>query len=522
MSTLSTCTADATQHNGPQTCQPVDAVMSRRSLLTSLRVHPRSNVATAAIALAGLAAATAASRAEPRAVSGDADPSALIAKLVRRVTFGFTQAELQVAQTMGYTNYLEYQLNPAAIDDSAMDTRLAAYTTLTMNCGQLLALTATQVVNELWEATILRSIFSKRQLLERMVEFWSDHFSIDVTIESERFLKPIDDRDVIRANALGSFPAMLRASAQSAAMSLYLNNNTNVASSPNENYARELMELHTLSINGPYTQNDVREVARCFTGWNYNRLVANNASSGTFVFNSSSHDNGQKTVLGQVIPAGGGVQDGFTVLNILANHPATANFIASKLCKRFLGEDVRQSVIASVAATYTSTGGDIKAMLRTLLKPDNLFTDFGPRYKRPYHMMISAVRALNAAVTSTSTLRQTHLFAAGQVPFSWGPPDGYPDTLLYWQGLILPRWNFGANLVINGVSGITFDVATFFSGLTTTAQMIDRINQNIFGGELTAAEITQLTRNLAVAPNDTTNRRDIVGLALGAPSFQWY
>lgn len=501
--------------------------VNRRDFFRSFKRNapPAAPISTAAAAVAsvwGMAAMTArTAHAEPRSISGDVDKNALLAKLVRRVTMGFTQAEYALAQSMGYDAYLEYHLNPAAINDAEMDARLAAYTTLTMTPQQLYTQTAGQVVNELAESMILRAVFSKRQFFERLVEFWTDHFNIDITIEECRLVKTVDDRDVIRANAMGNFPTMLRASALSPCMLMYLNNDTNTAASPNENYARELMELHSLSVTGPYTQQDVQEVARCFTGWTLYRR-GSGGNQGTFLFNAAQHDNGTKTVLGTVIPAGGGQQDGFTVLNILGAHPATAQFIATKLARRFLGEDVRQSVIDSVAATYTSTNGDIKAMMRTLMKSGNVFTDFGPRYKRPLHLMTSAIRALGNPITSTQSLRQNHLTASGMVPFSWGPPDGYPDTLAYWQGLILPRWNFGASLVINGINGITFDVAGFFSGLTTAAQMVDKIDSVLFGGEIPAGEKSQLLTYLSVNPADTTRRRDTVGLAIGCPSFQWY
>ncbi len=510
----------------PATAAGAETV-TRRDFFRSMKrvAPPAASLSQAAAVVASVwgVAAMSEMRAEaaPRSVSGDVDKNALLAKLVRRVTWGFTQEEYSLAQQLGYDGYLEYHLNAPAIDDSAMDARLVAYTTLTMQQYQLYPLPAGQVVNELSEAMILRATLSKRQLFERLVEFWTDHFNIDILDNQGRYLKTVDDRNVIRAHALGTFPTMLRASAQSPCMLAYLNNDTNIASSPNENYARELMELHTLSVTGPYTQQDVVAVARCLTGWSLFRVAAG-TNAGLFQFNSAQHDNGSKTVLGQLIPAGGGLQDGFTVLDILAVHPATASFIATKLTKRFLGEDVAASIIASVTATYLATGGDIKAMMRTILSPNNLFTDSGPRYKRPQHQAISAMRALGTPITSTQSLRQNHFAASGHVPFAWGPPDGYPDYLAHWQGLILPRWNFGASLAINGIGGLTFDVATFFAGLSTATQMVDKINTVLFGGEMLANERAALISYLSVNAADTTRRRDTVGLAIGCPSFQWY
>jgi uncharacterized protein (DUF1800 family) len=501
-----------TQHGSRQ--------FSRRGFFDSL-LGPRAAAhVPQAITAAALAALATTTNAEPVTNSVDIDPNALLNKLIRRTTFGITQADQLRASQLGYTAYLEEQLNPASIDDSAMDARLASYATLTMTQAQLYALSAGQVVNELTEALILRACFSKRQLFERMVDFWTDHFNIDITIEQCRYLKTLDEKNVIRQHALGSFPAMLTASAQSPAMLRYLDNNTNIATAPNENYARELMELHTLSVTGPYTQNDVREVARCFTGWSFNRATTG-ASAGAFVFNSNNHDNGQKVVLGNVIPANGGIQDGFTVLNILAAHPATANFIATKLSRKFLGENVSQSVIAAVAAVYTATNGDIKSMLREVLRHNNLATDYGPRHKRPFHHFVSAIRATGSTVTTTSVMR-AQLTAAGNVPYAWGPPDGYPDTLAYWNGLILPRWNWGASMATNGIGGVSFPVETFFAGMTTSAQMLDKINAALFAGEMSTAERTRLQQYLNTNVGSTTTRRETVGLAIGSPSFQWY
>lgn len=489
--------------------------VSRRGLFGSLLGRQSAGFGAAAAALTALATAT---EAEPITNSVEADPNALLNKVVRRTTFGITQADQARAVQLGYNGYLEEQLNPASIDDSAMDARLAVYTTLNMTAQQLLALPANQVTNELIEAMILRACFSKRQLFERMVDFWTDHFSIDINVAP--YLKTVDERVVIRPHALGSFPAMLHASAQSSAMLLYLDNNTNIASSPNENYARELMELHTLSIAGPYTQNDVREVARCFTGWTFG-VPGSGANTGVFFFNANNHDNGQKVVLGNIIPSGGGMQDGITVLNILAAHPSTANFIATKLSRKFLGENVSQSVINAVAAVYTATNGDIKSMVREVLKHNNLATDYGPRHKRPLHHFVSAIRATGSTVNTTNVMRN-QLNAAGNLPYNWGPPDGYPDTLAYWNGLILPRWNWGASMATNAIAGISFPVETFFAGMTTSTQMLDKINAALFAGELPAAERTRLQQYLNTNVGSTTTRRETVGLAIGSPSFQWY
>jgi len=440
--------------------------------------------------------------------------------LVDRITFGRTEAEIALAGSLGFNDYLEYHLNPAAIDDTAMDTRLANYTTLTMQPYQLIGLSGNNVRNELIEAAILRATFSKRQLFERMVEFWGDHFNIDINNGNDQYFKTIDDRDVIRANALGSFPAMLSASAHSPAMLFYLDNITSTAGNPNENYARELLELHTMGVTGGYTQQDVQEVARCFTGWQIWGTTANPQEiRWTFRFNSGQHDNGAKVVLGQAIPAGGGVNDGQLVLDILANHPSTRQFIARKLCVRFWGDSPPQTLIDAVAATYQSTGGDIKEMLRTLFLSHD-WTTAPQKYKRPFHNFVSFMRAAGATITTTNSLR-TQLIGAGQLPFSWNPPDGYPETLDAWVGLILPRWNYGASVMNSNISGVAVDINVLLAGTVTAQQVVDRIDAAMFSGTMDVAEKNLILNYLLPNNPSTTKKREAVGLAMAMPSFQW-
>jgi hypothetical protein len=373
--------------------------VSRRMLLRRAGV----GVGSTAAAFWGGWGGVRGARATPPDVSADVDPGSLLSKLVRRITMGTSPAEMALANQFGYSGYLEYHLNYTAIDDSALQARLAPLTTLTMPYPQLILLPNGQVISELIEAVILRAVYSSRQLFERMVEFWTDHFNIDINKEADNYLKTIDDRDVIRQFALGTFPQLLDASAHSPAMLYYLDNTTSVAGNPNENYARELMELHTLGVDGGYTQTDVQEVARCFTGWTwFGRNGQPNA--GTFRYNSSVHDNGQKIVLGHVIAAGGGMQDALTVLNILTNHPSCAAFIAKKLCRHLLADNVTQSVIDSVAAAYTQSGGDIKTMIRAALAP-NVLHDAAPKYKRPFHHFMSAMRGLPTSIANTSGIR---------------------------------------------------------------------------------------------------------------------
>jgi len=432
------------------------------------------------------------------------------------VTFGPNQYELNLAQTLGYDAYLDYHINYDQIDDSAIAPRIAPLTTLNRIYADIYTLSGTQVINELIEATLIRATYSKRQLFERMMEFWSDHFNIYVEKENCAWLKIADDRDALRPNAMGFFSDLLASSATSPAMLVYLDNHTSYAGNPNENYARELMELHTMGTDGGYTQTDVQEVARCFTGWTFHGNSAGYPLAGVFRFNGSQHDNGEKRVFGQFIAAGGGLQDGLTVLQILTDHPSTAKFICTKLCKRFLSYDPPRSVINAAVAKFTSTGGNIAQTMRTILAAPHV-SDAPVKFKRPFHAFVSAMRSVDAEMIASGSVRN-QLKNAGHLVFYWFSPDGFPDKLDFWSGLLLPRWNFGANLMLGALTGVSANTAAFFAGLTTANQ----INTAIFGGEMTTADRNRIRDYLLPDAPTPARQQEALGLAIGSPGFQWY
>jgi Protein of unknown function (DUF1800) len=445
-------------------------------------------------------------------------------KLLRRVTNGITPDDVNAILAYGYNGYLEYQLNPAQIDDSACDARLASYTTLGTPTPQLYALDSGLVQTHLVESTILRAIYSKRQLLEKMVEFWTDHFNSD--INTVGILKTADVRDVLRANALTTFPQMLVASAKSPAMINRLNNQQNSRTAPNQNYAREVMELHTMGVTGGYTQADIVEVARCFTGWRYN-TTTNDPSRGLFAFNTSTsvRDTGNKLVLGNTIVGAtgtAGINDGLTVLRILGDHLSTRRFLATKLLRWFVSYDPTEAQIADVAEVYRQTGGDIKAILRRVLSFANI-TWASPLYKRPFHYLASGLRAMNANITRYDTLRYTWLAGMGHLPFNWPAPNGYPQSFEYWSTLVLPRWNFAFSLGLpGGVGGATIDTTALLAGANTGQRIADRLDVLLMGGQMRAADKQRLILHLSTDPPETARVRDAFGLALASPGFQWY
>lgn len=466
-------------------------------------------------------------------------------RLVRRVTLGLTAQEAQRAASLGYNAYLEYQLNAEGIDDTAAENYVGTnYPLLSQSPHDLrAAYSATNylISNALVEATLFRSLYSQRQLFQRMVELWSDHFNIWVGKNDIVYLKAGDDRNVIRANALGKFPDMLRASAHSPAMLQMLDNISSrgdgkPAKAPNQNYARELMELHTLGVDGGYTQTDVLEVARCFTGWSM-ETDSTSPNYGMFKYIPGYHDNGAKTVLGHLIPAttantvGAGITDGDQVLNILASHPSTALFVAGKMTRWLLRYDPSPAFLQSIAQVYLDTGGDIKAMIRAIL-PMTQLMQAPAKYKRPYHLLISSVRATAPTVSDPvkwlAALRP-QFDLLGQTPFQWQAPNGYPDALGYWAGLILPRWNFGINLANNGFGGGSIDITALQKAATPQA-ITDLLDATLFGSTLPVVEKNALVGFLASTvpppsaskPLSTQRIRDVIGLALASPNFQWY
>lgn len=362
-------------------------------------------------------------------------------------------------------------------------------------------------MRQLSAATILRATYSKWQLRERMVDLWSNHFNIFADKAHGAYRKPTDDLAVVRSHALGSFPEMLLASARSPAMLTYLDNQVNNKAHPNENYARELMELHTLGVHGGYSQKDVMEVARCFTGWGVeNRFLHH---KGAFRFDPDQHDTGSKVVLGHAISAGGGVEDGEKVLAILGGHPGTAKFIASKLCRHFLGTS-EGPWTEKLAQIYLGTNGHIPSMLRPLLLSDEVLHG-APVPKRPLDFMVSALRA-TASKTDGDGI-QTHLNNMGQPLFGWPMPDGYPERAASWSGSMLARWNFALELTSNKIPGTTTPVDSLLTSSET-------------GRARTAAmailnRIPRTDEPLMKALARVDSSAQMASIALSSPEFQY-
>ena len=345
--------------------------------------------------------------------------------------------------------------------------------------AEVLRLTQPQQVahNELIENKMYRAIYSNRQLEEVLVDFWVNHFNIYNGKGQDRLYLTSFERDAIRPYVLGHFKDMLLATAHHPAMLFYLDNwQSQVprddlpgqtpppagAQRPglNENYGRELLELHTLGVDGGYTQDDVLAVARAFSGWS----IYDTAKYAEFQFNPAGHDRKEKLVLGHRLPAGRGQQDGLDVIEILAQHPSTAKFISRKLAQRFVADDPPQALVDRMAATFSKTGGDLRAVLQTMFSSVEFMSEgaWQSKMKSPLEMVVSAVRAVNADVTDPTALVQ-RIADMGQPLYGKIEPTGYPNTGEAWTNTagVLGRINFATALFSGNFPGIKVDMSRF-------------------------------------------------------------
>ncbi len=567
---------------------------------------------------------------------------ARIVHALDRLGYGPRPGEIERIRSNGLENFLFLQLHPEQIDETALEARLVLFDTLRLPSDVLMKdyfaeikrfienqrasgnaagvkrqfgieigpggtkpVTAPaeadkkaqlqemirslpdrlslRVVGDLQTAKLVRAVESRRQLQEVLVDFWGNHFNIDVSKQQCRVLKPADDQGVIRAHVLGKFRDLLGASAHSPAMLSYLDNNENTTpfevgaveqwirgvmvkrmvgadikpatgkarmeGGRNENYARELLELHTLGVDGGYTQKDVQEVGRCFTGWGFKGLT------GAFEFEARKHDNGEKIVLGQTIPAGGGIRDGERVLDLLAAHPATAHFIALKLCRRLVADQPPASVVERTAAVFRAAGGDLREVVGSILKSPEFWAPEARRakIKSPFEFAVSAVRALDGhldfsalpvdgrarralegaatlgyAAEVVSTLKPPTLNWSvremGQSLFAFQAPTGFPEDSQRWvnAGALVGRLNFALALTSAGVADVRTDTRalTGMADADDTEAVLRRVGEALVPSGLSPGTIAVLRKKAMEATSGLVNAAGLAALVLGSPEFQ--
>ena len=450
-----------------------------------------------------------------------APPGVKVFRALNRMTFGPRADEIAHAQSTGLAGWIEEQLAPMAIDDTGVSIRLSGFDTLSMSAGDIIDWSSQLFddidkdapMTELRSATLLRQTYSHRQLYEVMVDFWSDHFNIFASKGLCWAFKTVDDREVIRPHALGNFKDLLRASARSPAMLEYLDNHSNHAGRPNENYARELLELHTLGVNSGYTQSDVMELARCLTGW---RWRDSGFRLGEFMFDTAVHDSGSKRVLdADISPSGAHEVDG--VIERLAAHPGTARHLALKLAQRFLGATPPADTVTRAATAYANSGGAIQAMLRPILL-DGLATTQPAMFKRPAHFLVSALRALNANTDGAKPLLDA-LEHMGQLSFAWPSPDGYPIHDIAWQHNLLPRWQFALALAEDALDNTRVDWPALerWLAMPSPTLQLDALATLLLGAPLDAP----LRDRMLHALGDTPSIQAQTAALIASPQFQW-
>jgi uncharacterized protein (DUF1800 family) len=403
-----------------------------------------------------------------------------VSHLLQRCAFGARPGDRAAVEAIGPDAWVDRQLRPDTIDDTRCDLRVAAIEDLEGNRADLYEVPAERLLVALGRSRVLRAAHSKRQLLEVVVEMWCDHLNIVVHKGECKWMRVADEREVVRPNALGRFRDLIRASATSPAMLLYLdghdNKVVNPGDRPNENYARELLELHTLGVDGGYTQRDVLEAARCLSGWTFGHrfLRGRIAEVG---FDPARHDDGAKEVLGVAVPAGGGADDLERLLDILCSHPSTAAYAARRICRTFVADQPRAETLAAVRDAFTSSGGSIAPCIRAALATPEFQVSRGTLLKRPFRYVVSALRATGASTDGGPAILDA-LRRMGHAPSEYPTPDGYPLEPEPWLGTLFWRWNFAADLIGGSLEGTSVDrerlVRRFGSPANVTAHLLGR------------------------------------------------
>jgi uncharacterized protein (DUF1800 family) len=417
---------------------------------------------------------------------------------------------------------------------------------------------------ELQQLVVVRAVESEHQLAEVMADFWANHFNVFYGKNLDRVYLPDYIERTIRPNALGGFERLLEATAKSPAMLVYLDNAQSVAAGSrppqldrmerfgrlgrfgfggrsgvgrrppdsllnalrqrmptglNENYARELMELHTLGVDGGYTQHDVTEVARVLTGWGLDRPL----QGGGYAFHEWAHDRGRKTVLGVDFPAGRGEDEGERLLALLAEHPSTAHFVSGKLCARFVSDDPPDGCIDDAVRAWKHSNGDIREVLRAIFHSPDFWAarNVGSKIKTPLEFVTSAVRAVGAVPDSTLRLAQA-MSRLGQPLYLHTAPNGYPERQDDWvnSGALLSRMNLAVALAANRLPGVTTNLDAVLPLVQDHAALVDAVDRLILGGRMSRETRRVILDQLADLSDPVNARALAVGLAIGGPEFQ--
>ncbi len=442
------------------------------------------------------------------------------AHLVRRTTFGMTPTLFREIDALGAQGFLDQQLDPTTIDDSAFTKRMASVVTTTRA--------------ELRAWSLLNMIYSKRQLLEVMTWFWDNHFNTDIrNVHNNRATRDLQyqiersENNAFRTNALGNFRQLLEVSSKGPSMLLFLNNVQNRKSDSNENYARELLELHTMGVNGGYTHLDIEAGAEIFTGWQL--------QGATFFFNAAQHNDIQQTYLGNTIAAGGGVTQGEQVLDILASHVSTAQFVCSKLITLLVNDTPPQTLIDRCATTFQAAVNDpdqIAQVLRIILTSAefNAPANNLAKIKSPVEFVTSVARALEGE--STAQRLQRHVANIGIELYENPWPTGWSEKGSDWMssGLLLERMKAAEDILrLNHADNLQQDLLAFFPahGVTTADGIVDFLLVRLLGEYPAVARQNAINFLNGTTGFNLTNRnarnqlRYLLEIIVSYPQFQY-
>jgi uncharacterized protein (DUF1800 family) len=531
-------------------------MLDRRTLLRGATVLGTAAAVTGAGTIAGVGPATAApgasgwgsptraragggqwgtARATAGALALSADPAL---HLLRRATFGPNADQLAEINRRGPAGWLDWQLNPAGVEDAACQAALGRFTLYAMS-GQAFTAVARppgswSAMMEVWQATLLRAVCSRRQLFEVMVEFWQNHFAVTVPSDKVWNTAHVHDRETIRRHALGRFDDLLVATAKSPAMLRYLDNARSTARNPNENYGRELLELHTVGVEAGYGEGDVRASTYLMTGWGVDNTTQ------LFRYLPTARATGSYRVLGRDFPTApaSGLADGEAYLRWLARHPATAARLARKLAVRFVSDDPPAALVDRLAAAYLDAGTAIVPVLRALFASAEFWASAGAKLRRPLEQTLAAHRAVGTSAAPTGlddwNSLGWSLHKRGHAPLAWPLPDGYPDVAAAWVSTSGTLGNWNAHRAVAGRwhsgKGITTppmrDLLPATLPTTATA-VVDTLCQRLLGQKLAPEHRSAVTAFLQPDAADRVpawklqewNLANLVSLILSSPYF---
>ena len=462
--------------------------------------------------------------------------------VLRRATYGPTPAAVAEIRRLGIGPWLEQQLAPGKIDDSACDRVLARYPVLELGIPATRAGAIPEfdweAMYALGQASIVRAAWSRRQLLEVMVDFWSNHLNITNPFDGGWDNRHVHDREVIRKHALGTFADMLVASATSPAMLTYLDNRSSSGEHPNENYARELLELHTVGLGAGYSEDDVKSAARLLTG------LTVDWETGLYRYETWRHATGPVSLLGfshANATTAGGEAAALAFLRHLAHHPSTARQIAYKLCVRFVADAPPAALVTRLASVYLANGSAIVPVLRALFTSGDFRKSVGAKVRRPMQDIVATVRALGLGPDKTGTKGLEGLYwmvnGTGDAPMGWHPPNGYPDVAPAWASAAgtLARWNAHITLAANWWPTELTRPANLRTHLVPTlpgtyGALVDALALRLVGTRMRPAHTAAITGFFGKTPASALGRDDealdwrfpyLVALVLDSPYFSF-